>query len=89
MNKETLSIGEYILLWCSKHGVTRRDFLIAVGYSPSTWIKGLNSVSIEKYFAIAEFMAETSQVLPIEFYLKRLKDVLQWKYTHRTYEEDK
>ena len=50
-----------------------------------TSIKGL---SLQKYFIIAEYMAETSQVLPVEFYLKRLKNVLQGKYTQREYSKE-
>ena len=84
MNKQAITIGQYIILWCSKHGITRKDFKAAVGYHYATSLKRMNSLSLEKYFAIAEYMSETSKVLSVEFYLKRLKDVLQGQYKLRT-----
>ena len=73
-----------MVLWCRKHGIQRKDFNKAVGFHYATSLKRMTSLSMQKYFAIAEYMSETSKVLSVEFYLKRLKDVLEGTYKHRT-----
>lgn len=88
INKDIIPIGKYLVMWCSKHGIKRTDFKKAVGYHNATCMTSIKGLSLQKYFIIAEYMAETSQVLPVEFYLKRLKNVLQGKYTQREYSKE-
>ena len=72
-------LGAYIKRWCIHHGISQKQFAVGVGYCEQQQVFKLKNVSVHAYFRIVNFMVQNS-ALPEEFYLSRLKTVIEGKY---------
>ena len=72
-------LGAYIKRWCIDRGISQKEFALGAGYTYQHQVFKLKSTSIETLFRIVDFMAQNS-ALPEEFYLSRLKSVIQGTY---------
>ena len=73
------NVGRYIRRWCFLHSVSKSEFRDGIGLSKGVDPFKYEGVSLKRYFAICEFMSERSS-LPVEFYMHRIKSVLQGDY---------
>ena len=73
------NVGRYIRRWCFLHSLSKSEFRLGVGLSNGVDPFKMQGLSLKRYFRICEFMSESSS-LSVEFYMHRIKSVLQGDY---------
>lgn len=82
MNKEPLTLGQYIKKFCSLNNIFVRDFIKDTGFR--VYPLDINArITLQTYFRLAEYMSRKSN-MPLEFYLLRLKNI----YENNIYKRD-
>ena len=76
-----MTIGLFVKRFCNIHCIQVKTFMRDTKFRVYP-LNTRRSMTIATYFRVAEYMSEHS-VLPIEFYLKRIKDVLEGNYICR------
>lgn len=77
--KPEYPLGEYIKRWCKYNGVTQTQIASGCGYNEKTQMYKLKTSSVKNLFRIVDFMAKNSK-LSEEFYMMRIKQVIQGRY---------
>lgn len=81
MNK-AMTIGQYIKRFCNINNITVKKMVKECAMREPYPLSKPRNLSINTYFKIAEYMAQNSNMSE-EFYLRRIKLVLQGKYFYR------
>ena len=72
-------LGAYIKRWCNLRAIRQVQINQAIGYSDKYPLFRCTSMSIEKFFLLVDFMSKNSPMSQ-EFYMSRIKCVMQGKY---------
>lgn len=79
MEECTRNLGRYIRRFCRNNGIAKAEFREALGYSRGVDVFQLESMSLNRYFVMCDYMSRNSS-LHTEFYMARIKTILQGDY---------